>query len=102
MADLVSHPQHYQLWDGSETLEHIRALSGSHDEFMAYLKGNAIKYLSRYQDKGTADQDLAKAQQYIQFMRDEMKRVELEQQGPMALIDKHREELDNHKYGYGR
>lgn len=37
----------------------------SPSEFEGYLQGNVIKYISRYRYKGTALEDLQKAQWYI-------------------------------------
>ena len=36
----------------------------THEEFVGYLKGNVIKYVSRWKDKGGVD-DLRKAQHYL-------------------------------------
>lgn len=36
------------------------------EEFNAYLRGNCIKYLARYQHKGKPLEDLQKAQHYLQ------------------------------------
>ena len=48
--DFVNHPPHYTNGD-IECIDAMRA-SMSHIEFCGYLKGNVIKYLWRYRDKG--------------------------------------------------
>ena len=41
----------------------------SHDEYAGFLRGNVIKYLARYKEKGGV-QDLEKAQQYLEWLID--------------------------------
>lgn len=62
VADLVNHPPHYTRGD-IECIDAIKASMGTR-EFIGYLKGNALKYLWRYEDKGGA-QDLEKCQWYL-------------------------------------
>jgi hypothetical protein len=38
------------------------------DEYRGYLKGQIIKYISRYRYKGTPIADLAKAQTYLAWL----------------------------------
>lgn len=62
-TDVVNHPPHYN--NGKvECIEAIEA-SMSLDEYKGYLKGNALKYLWRYNYKGKPQQDLQKAQWYL-------------------------------------
>lgn len=61
--DEVDRPKHYNL-GGIECIDAIRA-SMSKLEFEGYLKGNALKYLWRYRYKGKLEQDLEKAQWYL-------------------------------------
>lgn len=63
----VSKPLHYNK-GGIECLAAIEA-SMSFDEFMGYLKGNILKYLWRWRDKG-GTQDLEKALSYLSRMID--------------------------------
>ncbi len=60
--DLVNSPSHY----ASGGLECIDAIQGSMSklEFEGYLKGNLIKYVWRYRNKGGV-QDLQKANWYL-------------------------------------
>lgn len=60
--DIVNHPNHYN----SYSREVIDTMQGSTtaEEFRGYLKGNIIKYLTRYQFKNGVE-DLKKAQWYL-------------------------------------
>ena len=63
--DVVEHPSHY--CKGSiECIEAIKA-SMSTIEFMGFLKGNILKYLWRWREKGVK-QDLKKAQVYLNWL----------------------------------
>ena len=68
MSDPVNHPLHYN----SCSLETIEVIEGgmTYIEKCAYLRGNAIKYLSRYRYKGAPVQDLDKAIWYLQRLRE--------------------------------
>tara|TARA_Y100000385_G_scaffold261403_1_gene292144 strand:+ start:2001 stop:2360 length:360 start_codon:yes stop_codon:yes gene_type:complete len=61
--DVVNNPPHYNF--GS--IECIEAIEESMSSvaFKGYLKGNAMKYLWRYDYKGKQVQDLNKAQWYL-------------------------------------
>jgi len=61
MSDNVNSPKHYT----SSTIECITAIQAAlGDEFRGFLRGNVIKYLWRYQDKGGVE-DLRKARWYL-------------------------------------
>lgn len=62
-TDNVNHPNHYN----SYSREVIDTLQGSMtpDEFKGYLKGNILKYITRYQFKNGVE-DLKKAKWYIE------------------------------------
>ena len=65
MIDDVNKPEHYNK-TGRETIETIEdAMLG--DEFEGYLKGNVLKYVTRYRFKHEEDplKDLLKAQWYL-------------------------------------
>ena len=69
--DPVESPVHYNT--GSvECIEAIKA-SMSDTEFKGYLKGNAMKYLWRYDYKGKPVEDLKKAQWYLNKLTEELK-----------------------------
>lgn len=69
MGDAVKRPSHYMLEDGTEVKNHIRSILGD-EGFKSWAIGNAIKYVSRYKDKGKPIQDLKKAQENIQMVID--------------------------------
>ena len=58
VADSVNHPTHYTV-GGIETIDFIEAKD------LSYHLGNAVKYISRADHKGTRKQDLEKAKWYI-------------------------------------
>jgi hypothetical protein len=66
--DMVNHPPHYNQ-GGIETIEAIKAALGY--GFNAYLTGNILKYLWRYNHKGGL-QDVKKAQFYLNRLVKEM------------------------------
>lgn len=64
--DPVEHPSHYLRDDsGIECIDAIRAALGR-EGFIAYCKGNALKYCWRSDHKGTPAEDLRKAGWYLQ------------------------------------
>lgn len=66
-VDVVALPPHYRA--GSiECIDAIHAALGD-DGFIAYCRGNAIKYNWRAPHKGTLAQDLDKAAVYERFAR---------------------------------
>ena len=69
--DNVNHPSHYTQ-GGIECIEAIKA-SMTASEFRGYLKGNAMKYMWRYQLKNGVE-DLRKAQWYLNRLIKEMTR----------------------------
>jgi hypothetical protein len=63
MTDNINSPRHYTL--GSiECIAAIQAALGD-TQFKGFLRGNVIKYLWRYQDKGGIE-DLRKARWYLE------------------------------------
>ena len=63
--DLINHPSHYTT--GIETIEYIESWS------MDYIRGNIIKYVTRFPYKGTPVQDLEKAKWYLEYLLKETK-----------------------------
>lgn len=61
--DDVHSPDHYTS-GGIETIDYMEAKS-TRDEFLGYLRLNAIKYISRCNLKGDTKQDMEKAMWYI-------------------------------------
>ena len=66
--DMVDNPFHYTQGD-IECIDAIRAALGA-EGFMAFCRGNSIKYLWRYNHKG-GKQDLKKAQWYLEKLIEE-------------------------------
>ena len=62
--DPVEQPDHYNK-GAVEAIEAIKASMPEH-EFNGYLKGNALKYLWRYDYKGKPVEDLRKCKWYIE------------------------------------
>ena len=77
--DNVNHPSHYTQ-GGIECIEAIKASLGT-DGFVDYCKGNVIKYLWRWRDKGGVE-DIQKAQVYLGWMLDSAKAVDWEEEQP--------------------
>ena len=65
MSDTVNHPAHYTSGD-VECIDAIRS-SMTADGFCDYCKGNIIKYIWRWRDKGGVE-DLKKAQVYLGWL----------------------------------
>mgnify|MGYP001238833571 FL=1 len=61
--DSVNAPAHY-LHGRKETIDVITDCM-TNDEFHGYLKGNVLKYVSRYKFKGEPLEDLQKASWYL-------------------------------------
>ena len=69
--DNVNSPSHYKHGK-KETIDVIRDCMES-DEYHGYLKGNVLKYVSRYKFKGEPLKDLEKAQWYLNRLVKEVK-----------------------------
>lgn len=70
MSSNVTQPSHYQ-GAGMECREAIRGMLGR-PGFIAYCRGNAMKYLWRSLDKRNTVEDLAKAKVYLSWIQDEI------------------------------
>ena len=68
--DPVTRPDHYNK-GAVEAIEAIKASMPEH-EFRGYLKGNALKYLWRYDYKGKPIEDLRKCKWYIERLLKEV------------------------------
>lgn len=62
MTDNVNHPEHYMLPGGGETIDFIESVCG--DAVDEYYRGNILKYICRYKEKGGAE-SLKKARWYL-------------------------------------
>lgn len=63
-TDDVNSPSHYKKGD-VECIDGIES-SMSREAFRGYLKGNILKYVWRYEDKGQQVKDLRKARWYLE------------------------------------
>lgn len=70
LNDEVNSPSHY-TFGGIETIDYIKAKM-SKEEFIGYLRGNLIKYISRAGHKGKAGIDLSKAEWYLKKLIEEV------------------------------
>jgi hypothetical protein len=69
-SDDVNSPAHYN-YGNVECIEAIQE-SMTPEAFKGYLKGNTMKYLWRYERKGKQQQDLQKAQWYLNKLISQM------------------------------
>jgi len=69
--DNVNSPPHYKHGK-KETIEVIQDCM-TDDEYHGYLKGNVLKYVSRYKFKGEPLEDLEKAEWYLNRLIMEVK-----------------------------
>lgn len=74
-ADEIHHPDHY-TWKGVECKDVIETMVTGLSGIEAYYMGNIIKYLYRYPKKGTLETDLAKASQYMDFLKEYFEKKE--------------------------
>ena len=64
-GDIINHPDHYASKAGGiECIEAMEAMVGT-EGFEAHLRCQVLKYLWRYQAKGSPGIDLKKAQFYL-------------------------------------
>lgn len=74
-SDEIHHPDHY-TWKGVECKDVIETMVTGLSGTEAYYMGNIIKYLYRYPKKGTLETDLAKAAQYMAFLKEYFEKKE--------------------------
>ena len=71
----VSKPSHYNNADGGvECITYIKQVLGK-DGFVAYCRGNVMKYNHRAMYKGNPLEDMAKAQQYLEWANETLKEI---------------------------
>jgi hypothetical protein len=71
----VSKPAHYNNTDGGvECITYIKQVLGK-DGFVAYCRGNVMKYNHRAMYKGNPLEDMAKAQQYLEWANETLKEI---------------------------
>lgn len=67
MTDKINnydHTQRYTSEDGKDLIDRFEEGLISEEQARGFLKGNVLKYLVRYEDKGGMD-DLLKANEYL-------------------------------------
>ena len=75
LYDNVSKPAHYNLTDGIECIDYIKQVLGL-EGFVAYCRGNVIKYNHRAAYKNASPvEDLKKAAQYLEWANDTLKEI---------------------------
>jgi hypothetical protein len=73
MKDAIN-PDHYKV-GGIEAIDYVQAKL-SPEEYRGYLRGNALKYLSRAGHKDDAAQDISKAIWYLERLRGSLARTD--------------------------
>lgn len=86
--DSVNHPSHYTQ-SNIECIDAIESMLGE-SGFKSYCRGNCLKYLWRYKDKGGVE-DLKKCQWYLGKLISTM-------EDPKQLLDKIESKLQEHFY----
>lgn len=71
MGDNVNHPNHYQNIAGVEAIDILNDVVKDLPGTQAAMLWNTLKYLLRFQKKNGVD-DLKKAQNYLQWLIDEI------------------------------
>ena len=66
----IENPSHYQIFDGLESVDVVRALQ-SKEEYMGWCEGNLLKYLFRWKKKNGLE-DLKKARVYLNWLISEV------------------------------
>ena len=75
MGDNVNHPDHYQNIAGVEAIDILNDVVKDLPGKQAAMLWNAMKYLLRFQKKNGVE-DLKKAQNYLQWLIDEVEAVQ--------------------------
>jgi len=70
----VEKPFHYNHGDGIECIEYIKQVLGT-EGFIAYCRGNLMKYNHRAFYKGNPTEDMAKAEQYLKWANEALKEL---------------------------
>lgn len=98
MTDFMT-PAHYVLEDGSDSMDLIAKILGR-EQFKGFLRGNALKYLIRYEQKGGVD-DLRKALDYIERLAnlEEDPVDEVREGGVIKMFEKFKEAINKTLYG---
>ena len=71
VSSAVNHPSHYNQGN-IETIEMIKEITNGYTGFEGFLVGNVVKYLDRAPYKESKEQDVKKAQFYLNSLVDEL------------------------------
>lgn len=98
MTDFMT-PAHYVLEDGSDSMDVVAKILGR-EQFKGFLRGNALKYLIRYELKGGTD-DLFKAMDYIERLvnLEDEPEDEVREGGVIDAFEKFKEAFSKTLYG---
>lgn len=69
MSPLDRRPVSHYMEGGLEVIDILKAKL-TPEQYKGFLRGNALKYLFRYDHKGTPFQDLEKALDYLRWLKD--------------------------------
>lgn len=72
--DAVTKPSHYNHSGGVECIDYIKQVLGL-EGFVAYCRGNVIKYNHRAFYKGNATEDLKKAEVYLKWANEALEEM---------------------------
>lgn len=72
MTDMVNNPDHYAFGQ-IECIDYLKD-NMPRDAYLGYLEGNFKKYSHRWRYKGKPEEDLAKADWYLNRLREELAR----------------------------
>ena len=65
--DVIKHPKHYLLADGTEVKQHIDSIVAEMNGDTAWKSANVIKYVARA-DKKNGLEDLKKCREYVDML----------------------------------
>ena len=71
MGNQVNHPDYYQLGNGLEVVEVIKAKTAGMDGFMGYCTGKMLEHALRW-DKRNGKKDLEEVSWWSQYMIDQI------------------------------
>lgn len=69
MSDVVNKPSHYRIYPNIEAIDIIRKTL-TREQFIGYLIGNSLKYRLRAGYKNDANEDIAKARKYEEWLEE--------------------------------
>lgn len=73
----IEKPYHYNHSDGIECIDYIKQVLGK-EGFIAYCRGNLMKYNHRAFYKGNPAEDMSKANQYLIWANETLKEMDEE------------------------